>query len=433
MWRDVRGPDPGSRLGRSMPMETRAATALVKETLALRRALLPLFSRDGIDGAQLDAAAQRSLRSWDLFLTCDCCAIPLAARLRAGALLQRLPTDVQALIAQRETAELQRVLAARQSLKQVDRMSTELGIPFVVLKGGALVAEADRAPLDLGDVDVLISPDVALDVWRALLDGGWRLKSGGPMPAHPAQSDANHLPGLVSPTGGLAVELHTSMEYGAGAATVNAPPTRALKDFRSLFRLTGSFGVVTTLRHSVIKHPHRRGHLRDLLLLQDTLRESAENVGEIEREIESDRYARELQDMLQQAHALAAGEGVRDSGATARFVAWKYATCVHEQGVLGPLVPGWSGLNYLPLERPAVRRFAFRTQLRYAFAPVPVDSPFRPSAGRRSTRDPLARLAGAAEGMGARALRALYRTTLLVLLATVGWRIRHRIDEMIAQ
>ena len=64
-------------------------------------------------------------------------------------------------------AELQRVLAARQLLDELDRVSAELSIPFIVLKGGALVAEGERVPLDLGDVDVSIPSEAALEVWRA--------------------------------------------------------------------------------------------------------------------------------------------------------------------------------------------------------------------------------------------------------------------------
>jgi hypothetical protein len=414
-----------------MPMKSRADTALVRETLALRRALLPLFARDGIDDERLDAAAGRSQRAWEVFLTCECCALPLAARLRTVDLLGRLPTAVQALIAQRETAELQRVLAARQLLEELDRVSADLAIPLVVLKGGALAAERERAPLDLGDVDVLLPSEVALDVWSALADRSWRLKSGGPMPVRPVQSDVNHLPGLVSPAGGLAVELHTSLDYGSGAPAPQTLPTRALENRRSLQRLIGSFGVVTTLRHSVIKHPHRRGHLRDLLLLQDTLVETVATVDEIDREIGTDRYAHELHDMLSQAHALASGKELRDTDATARFVAWKYAAYTNRRGVLGPLVPGWTGISYLPLERPAVRRFALEAQLRYAFAAVPLDSPFRAAARRDPARGGAARLAGAVGSAAARVVRTAYRTSLIALLTALGSHIRHRIEEMI--
>src|SRR5436190_18877989 len=109
-----------------MPLKRRADTETVRETLALRRALLPLFTHDRIDAERLDAAAQRSERSWNLFLTSECCALPLAARLRTAGLLERLPAAIQALIGRRETTELQRVLAARQLLDELDRVSAEL-------------------------------------------------------------------------------------------------------------------------------------------------------------------------------------------------------------------------------------------------------------------------------------------------------------------
>jgi len=407
-----------------------AAVERVRHALSLRSAVLGVLAAREERVETWEALQRAPEDAWRILLTCDCCALPLAARLRSGGALAQLPAAIQALIAQRETAELQRVLAARRLLDELDRVSAELSIPFVVLKGGALAAESERAPLDLGDVDVLIPSDAAVDVWRALSDRSWRLKSGEAMPASPERSDVNHLPALVSPSGGFAVELHTSLDYGSRAPAPRTLPTRPLKDRRSLQRLIGPDGVVTALRHSVIKHPHRRGHLRDLLLLQDTLGEDAVKVEDVAREIASDRYAPELHDMLRQADALARGEEPNDTDATARFVAWKYATQINRRGLLGALIPGWTGVSYIPLERPEVRRPALAAQLRYAFGAVPPDSPFRATA-RDSGRGGLSSVAAASGSAVRRVLRTLYRTSLIVLLATLGSRIRHRIDEMI--
>ena len=105
--------------------------------------------------------------------------------------------------------------------------------------------------------------------------------------------------------------------------------------------------------------------------------------------------------MLSQARALASGERPDDNEATVRFVAWKYATAVGGRGVLGPLAAAWRGISYLPLERPAVRRFALASQLRYAFAAVPPDSPFNASARRHPARGESASLFVAVAGAAA--------------------------------
>jgi hypothetical protein len=70
-----------------------------------------------------------------------------------------------------------------------------------------------------------------------------------------------------------------------------------------------------------VKHPHRRGHLGDLVLLADAL-----SVAD-------------------------------DASASAAFdVAWKYALFARGGGGVGPFLPGWSAHGYLALERVPLRR-----------------------------------------------------------------------------
>ena len=52
--------------------------------------------------------------------------------------------------------------------------------------------------------------------------------------------------------------------------------TRALTGYQALRRPIGAAAVVLLLEHSVVQHPHRRGHLRDLALLTDALRECSD-------------------------------------------------------------------------------------------------------------------------------------------------------------
>jgi hypothetical protein len=411
----------------------RTADRRVRDALILRRAVLSLIGSGEPTAEDREIARRSSAGVWQVVLACECCALPLAARLRARALTGTLPQDVRARVAVAETAEMQRVLAARSVLDSLDDVCAELGFAAIVLKGGALAGERGKAPLDLGDVDVLMPQDETMSLWRRLGSLGWRLKTGAPMPMDAQHVDANHLAAILPPGEGLSVELHTSVDYGRRSSAAVEHRTRLLNGRRSLRRLTGATGFVTTLWHSVIKHPHRRGHIRDLVLLADALEESYESAAQIAPTLAEDPMSPELLAMYGQVRALMGGERVADDDATTRFVAWKYAAHVHAIGVFGPFLPGWSGLSHLPLERPAIRRAGVASQLRYAIGPVPVSSPFarRAGEGDRGQNRPVA-VAGL-RNTGARALRSLYRLGLLAALLALSGYIRRRIDAMTAR
>jgi len=132
--------------------------------------------------------------------------------------------------------------------------------------------------------------------------------------------------------------------------------------------------------------------------------------------------------MCVQARAMAGGERIVDDPDTRRFVAWKYAAFAQPAGILGRL-PGWAGLNYLPLERKRTRRAEIARQLRYAVGPVPHTSPFA-ALGQRSADA----TAEAAPVVGlrsvSRVLRVAYRLTLLTALVLASRDIRRRIEAM---
>jgi len=67
------------------------------------------------------------------------------------------------------------------------------------------------------------------------------------------------------------------------------------------------------LVHSVVTHAHRRGSLRDVLLVADALRDcSPTELDEVDRRSASHRFARALCSVLAMARELGAGGPVRD-------------------------------------------------------------------------------------------------------------------------
>lgn len=406
----------------------RRAAERVRHALSLRAAVIGLLAGSEPSVDEREAMLRAPEDAWRILLTCECCALPLAARLRQHALLSALPAATQRRIGAAELAELQRVIAARSTLEALDHACASLGIALIVLKGGAIAAERRKQPLDLGDVDALVEERDAAALWARLDALGWQRRSGGPMREAPLRVDANHFEALVPPCEGLPLELHTGLDYQPRADGIPSPRTRPLEGHQALHRLVGERAFVTTLRHSVVKHPHRRGHLRDLAMLAEALGECGGEADGIERQLESDPMAPELVAMCAQARAMAAGVRIVDDPDTRRFVTWKYAAFAHPAGILGRL-PGWAGLNYLPLERTPTRRSEIARQLRYAVGPVPDTSPFA-SLGHRSAdaTGEVAPVVGVRSV--SRVLRVAYRLTLLTALVLASRDIRRRIEAM---
>jgi hypothetical protein len=405
-----------------------AAVERVRRALALRAAMPGLLAGCEPSVEERDAIQRAPEDAWRVLLACECCALPIAARLRQCALLSSLSAAAQRRIAAAELSELQRVLAARSTLEALDRACATLGIVPVVLKGAAIAAERSRPPIDLGDVDALVEERDVARLWTQLDALGWRRASGGRMQATPVRADANHFEALVPPGEGLPLELHTRLDYQGAPEAEHPPRIRLLEGRQVLHRLVGPDAVVTALRHSVVKHPHRRGHLRDHVMLAQALAECDGQSDRIERAFDGDPMAPELIAMCAQARAVAASQRIVDDPHTLRFVAWKYAAFAQPAGLLGRL-PGWSGLNYLPLEREPIRRAEAARQLRYAVGPVPSTSPFA-ALGQRSVDARQEPVQPASVRRLSRTLRVLYRLALLALLALTSRSIRRRISAM---
>jgi hypothetical protein len=396
---------------------------LVSEALRLRDALLKHLGGVARRSGAIVQMSSFSPESWALLLRVECCALPIADRLRRESSLDRLPDALREVIGGAEAAELQRVLAARAILRELDDVAMQLNTRFDILKGGALACEARRSPLDLGDVDVLVAPERAEVVWDALLARGWVPTAKGLDPES-APDTRQHFAALRSPRHSLPLELHRRFEYGLAEALQEQSSTTPYADFRALDRLTGAGPLLASLRHSVVQHPHRRGHLRDLILLSGMLSELDEQqLSSVQRSIDRDPYRAELDGMLRQSIAIHSGTDLPpDAPGNRRLVVWKYATAAHAHRVFCEWAPGWTAVSHIPLEREPLRRAAYLAQLRYAFVRVPPDSPFHDHAWLRSSP---ARTAGLA-----RVVRSAYRMALATALLLSGAFIRAQVRRL---
>lgn len=397
----------------------------VREALALRGAVLGVLATRGeVAPEQRDIAMLRetSTEGWRLLLTAECCALPLAARLRSSGIASSLPAETQRVLIEAQLAETQRVMAARAQLRELDALAAELGIEMIVLKGGAIVAESDREPIDLGDIDLLVTSEAAALVWERLLRDGWRMKTAGGVAATDAAPLAfNHFEPLLPPRDGVPVELHQRVDYARGTAGRRALETRPLAGHRALHRAIGEAAVLTALEHSVIQHPHRRGHLRDLVLLADAMSECAPAVREhIDLSSGDPRYAPELRDMLEQVRALERGERPADAPSIRHAVARKYLVMLGDDRRLCARVPHWWELSHAALERAPLRRARYREMVRAGLTPIPAGSTF--AAKTLAARAP--RLVGVV----ARVLRAGYWASVAALSIGAGPLLRRRVS-----
>jgi hypothetical protein len=391
---------------------------VARSALTLRDAVLRYLGAHG-DASAREALLTASAECWSFFLRVECCALPLLARLRADGLLDRFPETSRAQLLAAEARELQRVLAARLIVRELDVIGEGAGVRFIALKGGAVAADAARQPFDLGDVDALTTGEARETAWRALLGHGWSPVVPDVAPSGELGSRVHFSP-LRSPRHQLALELHARFDYGgpAGAELVSAAVPIA--GHRAIDRLRGPAAVGATLRHSVVAHPHRRGHLRDLLLLAQLLDELDQSESAaLDSDLAGDDHDVELSAMLRQARALAIGEPLPDPAALRPFVCFKYAVAARTSALLATGSSAWDAMSHLPLERRPVRRAAYRRLLRTASEPVPAESSLQrhPLLGSR-----LARALGLP-----RVVRSIQRSAMILTLIAVGGRLRRRV------
>jgi hypothetical protein len=144
----------------------------VRHALALRNDVLRYLASAPDDRAA-DRLRTATPDTWSLLLRFECTALPLGAQLRSDDTLDRLDAAVQERLASAEATELQRVLAARVLVREIDAVAVDVGACLTLLKGAAIVADVARQPLDLGDVGCvpLERAPVRRATYRRLLTG----------------------------------------------------------------------------------------------------------------------------------------------------------------------------------------------------------------------------------------------------------------------
>jgi len=329
----------------------------IGEALVLRSFARHVLGRVAPPPALRASAAACTPAAWELFVTAESCALPLLRRLQALALLDALPAVARTVVQRAAVAESQRTLAAATQLPGLDAIAVSLGVTPLLLKGAAHLA-ARGEPLDLGDVDVLVPADRADAFADAMQAAGYRPQFEG----LGNDEDGIHLPGLVPP-GGIPVEVHREARYGDDVLDETAE-ARPLAGHAALRHAAGPRTVVNVLHHAVVLHPHRFGHLRDVVLLATLVRALSSD----DRQVVHDRLAAapdgaDLLTMLAQADAVDAGAPIPDPDACRLIAARKYALVSGEDATLGRRFAAMGILSYLGFERAPRGRTRIRSYL----------------------------------------------------------------------
>ncbi|UCC24557.1 MAG: nucleotidyltransferase family protein [Gemmatimonadales bacterium] len=243
-------------------------------------------------------------RIWDTFLRRERCAQNLLA-LRVEAGLEGLPDPIREVLLRNATRQAQRVLAGRGQLRRIGAGVLEARIPTVVLKGGAPVAMGEYDG-DVLDLDLLVPPDRVGAMLGLLAGAGYQTALERGVLSH--HETPRQLPELVP------VEVHFGLPGLSHEDLIGlwerSQPVDGLPGIRVLASVDHAWHV---FHHSSLEHPHRRGCIRDLLLLRDALRRcTAEERERLRWRAEVHRESAFLDPWLRMAEA-AAGDVPHDA------------------------------------------------------------------------------------------------------------------------
>lgn len=240
--------------------------ALLLRSFALGLLLGPMEERVGRPAGSSSAPVPdppgASPPAWRLFLEAERCALPLLGALERSS-APRPEAAAVAALRERAALEARRVLSVRSQLSEVGRVAVGRGLEVVVLKGAVPLARGEP-PLALGDLDLLVRPEAVGALEAALREAGYRARVHG-APAHhlPPRGKAGHAP----------VEIHRSLEKtGEPVPEAVWRRTGAIPGGSGLRCLAPEDQLWHVLVHSVGHHLHRRGRLRDLLLVRGAVR-----------------------------------------------------------------------------------------------------------------------------------------------------------------
>jgi hypothetical protein len=268
---------------------------LIAECLALRAWTLHVLA--GGPDAEIPAS---SPSAWAHFLAVEHCALPLNVSLAARG-HHTLPAAAREQLDRATHSELQRVLSAQGQLARVDRIASERKWDVVLLKGAVAALGDLRGAVDLADLDLLAAPHDARALVDALDAGGYRIV-GPTSPVHLATRATQ---------GALPIDVHTRLEIlDCGSVETLRARSVPVAETRRLRRLASGDHLLHLLTHVGVAHPHRRGSIRDLLLLEQAVREcSTKEVEDARAGIERHRHATGMLRLLGMACDLAAEQG----------------------------------------------------------------------------------------------------------------------------
>lgn len=117
-----------------------------------------------------------------------------------------------------------RALQMQQELVLLHRLLANAGVPHLALKGAYLALHAYPHPAlrPMRDLDILVPQAQALDTYQLLLDNGFARSEHCSGDVEANLLARKHLPPLLSPSGRVAVELHTRLSgwQGSGRADI---------------------------------------------------------------------------------------------------------------------------------------------------------------------------------------------------------------------
>jgi hypothetical protein len=367
---------------------------LVSQCVALRERTLALLSGAVEPEAWVHSVANTPTNAWWLFLAAEACATPI--RVRLGKEAHLLPVGVKGVLDHACREELQRILTVRMQLAIIDRAAGATGLAPVVLKGGVAVAEGVSG-FDLGDVDLLLPATDCERLAQALREIGGVGQLSVQLP------------------GALPTDIHATLDVGSGLSPViPRPETQPISEYAHLRRLRNVPHAAYIIQHCTTQHPSRRGNLRDLMLLAETIRTfSTDELEELSAALQTSPERALYEGFLMRARAINTGTALACDPSVALMAAAHYALSLRWPNTVGPVRQSLRGMStYFFGSRSDVGR-ALRI---YLLKPVEPGSFWMPRA--LSTRVPrLARLTSYV-------LRTPYRAALLLYSASVAMAFR---------
>lgn len=168
-------------------------------------------------------------------------------------------------------ASAMQALAAQATLIKLGCLLELAQIPYAALKGARLAwhAYAHPALRPMRDIDILVPPDRAGAVYRALVAQGFSPEPGDKTPVDIAIRQHKHLPGLIDAATGIRVEVHLRLfehiaAAKAGAVLCNPEALLARREWIKLGRqpiacLPSTETLLHLLIHSAYEHRFDNG------------------------------------------------------------------------------------------------------------------------------------------------------------------------------